>query len=332
MQRVCLTGNSQSHGMPAAHFWITLFIAALGLAGSLEFIEAKNMASADIALDQLFSYKLTGYAHLMIAGSTILYLTHLRYRAHAVGLWASSLAGLGALALLGALAVRATETWVLHRTHHIPLTSLHEVMALFSACTVLVYLVMEHAYRSRAAGAFVMPIVLAAVLFESWLMAGAQGGMPGHFPSLHSYTVRLHVLVNLLAYGAFAVAAAMGLLYVLVARGRPGALALAYGPDDLDRIEQLTRRVLRFGFVLFSAAILLGMQAAHDIWGRYWDWTPKETWSLLVWGNYAAYFLMLGRGRWRATRMAWWSMAGFGLSLLCFLGVNLLGGRMHAYG
>lgn len=332
MQRVCFSAIGRSYGMPAVHFWITLFIAMLGLAGSLEYLEAKNLASADTALDQLFSYRLTGYAHLMIVGSTVLYLAHLRYRARAVGLWASSLAGLGAFALLGALVVRATETLVLHRTHHVPLTSLHEVMALFSAFTVLVYLVMERAYRSRSAGAFVMPVVMAAVLFESWLMAGGPAGTPGHFPSLHSYTVRLHVLVNLLAYGAFAVAAAMGLLFLLAARGSRGALALAVGPADLDRIDQLSQRVLRFGLALFSVAILLGMQAAHDSWGRYWDWTPKETWSLLVWSNYAAYFLLLGQGRWRGARMAWWRMGGFGLSLLCFLGVNLLGGRMHAYG
>jgi cytochrome c-type biogenesis protein CcsB len=332
MQRISLTGNSQPNGMPAAHFWIALFIGALGLAGSLEFLEAKNLASADIALDQLFSYKLTGYAHLMIVASTVLYLAHLRYRAHAVGLWASSLAALGALGLLGALAVRATETYVFHRTHHIPLTSLHEVMALFSACTVLVYLAMEHVYRQRAAGAFVMPIVMAAVLFESWLMASGPGGMAGHFPSLHSYTVRLHVLVNLLAYGAFAVAAAMGLLYLLVQRGRPLALAAALGPDDLARIEPLMHRVLTFGLVLFSAAVLLGMQAAQDVWGRYWGWTPKETWSLLVWTSYAAYWFMLRIGQWRGARMACWSIAGFGLSLLCFVGVNLLAGRLHAYG
>lgn len=332
MQRVCFTANGRSYGMPAVHFWITLFIATVGLAGSLEYLEAKNLASADIALDQLFSYRLTGYAHLMIVGSTLLYLAHLRYRARAVGLWASSLAGLGALALLGALVVRATETLVLHRTHHVPLTSLHEVMALFSASTVLVYLVMERAYRSRAAGAFVMPLVMAAVLFESWLMAGGPAGLPGHFPSLHSYTVRLHVLLNLLAYGAFAVAAAMGLLYVLAARGARDARALAVGLADLDRIEQLSQRALRFGLAMFSLAIVLGMQAAYDSWGRYWDWTPKETWSLLVWANYAGYCLLAGRGRWRGARMAWWRMAGFGLSLVCFLGVNMLGGRMHAYG
>lgn len=329
MQRVCFTANGRSYGMPAVHFWITLFIATLGLAGTLEYLEASSLARADIAPDQLFSHRLTGYAHLMIIGSTLLYLAHLRYRARAVGLWASSLAGLGALALLAALVVRATETLVLHRSHHVPLTSLHEVMALFSASTVLIYLVMEAAYRSRAAGAFVMPVVMAAVLFESWLMAGGTAGTPGHFPSLHSYTVRLHVLLNLLAYGAFAVAAAMGLLYVLAARGAP---ALALGLADLGRIEQLSQRVLRFGLVLFSVALLLGMRAAHDNWGRYWDWTPKETWSLLVWGNYVAYFLLLGHGRWRGARMACWRMAGFGLSLLCFLGVNLLGGRMHAYG
>lgn len=332
MQRIRFTGSSQPHAMPAAHFWITLFVAALGLAGSLEFLEAKNLASADIALDQLFSYKLTGYAHLMIFGSTALYLLHLRVRSQAIGLWASSLAGLGALGLLGALAVRATETYVFHRTHHIPLTSLHEVMALFSASTVLVYLVMEHAYRARSAGAFVMPIVAAAALFESWLMASGPGAVPGHFPSLHSYTVRLHVLVNLLAYGAFAVAAAMGALYLLVARGRPRVLAAALGSEELARIEPLMHRLQGIGLVLFSAAILLGMQAAHDVWGRYWDWTPKESWSLAVWVNYAAYALMLRAGHWRGARMARWSIAGLLLSLLCFVGVNLLAGRLHAYG
>lgn len=331
MQTTALGGNSRSRVRPP-HVWLAAFAGTAGLAGAVEYLQAEQLAGPQVALDQLFSYRLTAYAQLMVLGSTVLYLVHLRLRAHALGLWASALAGLGALGLLGAVAARATETHVLHRTHHIPLTGLHEVMALFSACTILVYLVIERAYRSRAAGAFVMPIVAAAVLFEAWLMASGGGGVDGHFPMLHTYTVRLHVLVNFAGYGAFAVAAAMGLLYALAVRGRPRAVAAVLGAGELPRLEALMHRVVAIGFVLFSAALLLGMQAARDAWGSYWTWNPKESWALLVWASYGGYLYMQRVRRCGGVPMARWSVAGFVLSAVCFLGVNLLAARGHAYG
>lgn len=332
MKQGCFSSNAPVRSVLAAHWWIAMFIVALVLTGAVEYRSASDLESGS-ALDQLFSYKVAGYAHLLLAGSTVLYVAHLWRRAGALGLWASCLAALGALGLFGALALRAAEGRALQGVAHIPLASLDEVMALFSGFTVLIYLGMERAYRSRAAGAFVMPVVLGAVLFQAWL-GSQQRGAAGNLPLLLSYEVRAHMLATLMAYGAFTVAAAMGVLYLLRQHAELHGPALGYDMrvlHDLARTERLMHRAVLLGFPLFSAAIVLGVMAARNAWGRYWAWDPKETWSLVVWATYGGYLYWHYLHGWRGRRMAWWAIAGFALAVFGVLGVNLLLTRLHGY-
>lgn len=334
MNQGMLPSHTLLRALPSAHGWLVLFVLALGLAGGMEYLGAKELAPGQ-PLEQLFSYKLTAYAHLLLLASTVLYLAHLRFPAHAVGLWASSLALLGAGGLLGALVLRGAETYVTHSARHVPLTSLHEVMSLFSAFTVLIYLVMERAYRTRSAGAFVLPIVAVAVLGEAWLIAGDAPGAAGNLPLLRSYAVRAHVLAHVTGYGAFAVAAAMGLMLLLRERalilGRPRSMA-ARGVLPAQHIEQLMHRSVLLGFPLFSLAIVLGMYTAYQAWGRLWTWQPKEAWALVVWLGYAVYVWLYYGRRWHGHRMAYLAIAAFALTVAGFVGVNLLFARQHQYG
>ena len=69
---------------------------------------------------------------------------------------------------------------------------------------------------------------------------------------------------------------------------------------------------------------------AHNAWGSYWSWDPKETWSLITWLIYAALLhLRLVRG-WRGKRTAVLSLVGFASVLFTYLGVNYLPG-LHSY-
>lgn len=339
MNRGCLPSSSQSSGqsraLPAALCWIALFIVGLGLGliGFMEYLETKKL-TVDMPLEQLFSYKFISYANLLLIASTILYVAHLWFTARAVGRWATSLSTVGALGLVVGLVARGAETYFLHRTGRIPLTSLYEVMSLFSAITVLIYLVMERAYRTRSAGAFVMPIVTAAVLFEEWQVSNEQVIAGDHFSILQSYWVHAHVLANFIGYGAFAVAAAMGVMYLLRHNAENRRLAQGFAMHvlpDLPSIDHLMHQAISLGFTMFSFATMLGIMSANEAWGRYWAWDPKETWTLIVWMTYASYFYLRYAKKWRGVRMAWWTIVGFVLTVFCFVGVNLFFTVLHSY-
>ena len=83
-------------------------------------------------------------------------------------------------------------------------------------------------------------------------------------------------------------------------------------------------RCLALGFPLLTLGIISGSVWAEYAWGSYWNWDPKQTWSLITWLVYAALLhgrLTLG---WRGRRAAILSILGFSIMLFTFVGVNLI--------
>jgi len=328
-----LPNNGRSHFLPAELYPVVLCIIGVGLIGVMECLAAKNL-TADAPLEQLFSYKLISYANLLLIGATVLYVAHLWFTARAVGFWATGLSAVGALGLVAGLVARGTETYFMHRTGHIALTNLFEVMSLFSAITVVIYLVMERAYRTRSAGAFVMPIVAATVLFEAWLASNEEATSGDRFPILQNYFLHAHVLLNFVGYGAFTVAAAMGATYLLREHAesrRPAQGFALRALPDLSRIGHLMHQAISLGFPLFTLTMILGIASADEAWGRYWAWDPKEAWALIVWVIYASYFYLYYAKKWRGARMALLSIIGFSITVFCFLSANLCFSVLHFY-
>lgn len=319
-------------GLPLkARLWAGLALVALTIMGVIEYLETDTL-STGMESGRLFVFTLMGYANLLLIGSTALYISHLWFTSDAVGRWASRLAATGALISLTALSWRWIEVHYLHRPGHVPLSSLYEMMAAFSAVTVLIYLAMERVYRTRSAGAFVMLIVLAAVLFQIWLEGyeHALASSPGRV--LRSYWMHAHVLGTFIGYGAFAVAGAMGGAYLIKAQMRDRIFGVATRSlPNLERIDNLMHHAILLGLPIFTVATVLGALWAHRAWGRYWAWDPKETWALLVWLTYASYFYFRYMHKWSGRRMAWWAVIGFGITAFCFLGTRALPPGLHAF-
>lgn len=317
---------------------IGLFTAACAAMGVVEYLET-SVLTPSIQFDQLYTFKVIGYTNLMLVASTVLYVLHLWFGSELVGRWASRLAIIGATGLVLTLLVRWVETYYLHRPGHMPLNVLYEMMALFSTVTIVIYLVMEQVYRTRSAGAFVMIIVLGAVLFQIWLLASGQAVAGSRISLLRSYWIYAHVLASFLGYGAFAVAAAMGAAYLV--RSQIESLPLPHSGKgqgfgmnalpDLQRIGESMHQAILLGFPLHAIATVLGGVAAYEAWGRYWAWEPKETWALMVLLTYASYFYFRYVVKWCGRRMAWWAIAGFGVTVFCFLGVRAMWPGLHSY-
>jgi ABC-type transport system involved in cytochrome c biogenesis permease subunit len=100
-------------------------------------------------------------------------------------------------------------------------------------------------------------------------------------------------------------------------------------PEDLDEI---TYRSIAIGYPVFTlGALIFAMIWAHEAWGRFWGWDPKEVWALITWLFYAAYLhLRLSRG-WMGKKSAWLAVIGFIVVMFTLIGVNLVIAGLHSY-
>jgi cytochrome c-type biogenesis protein CcsB len=211
---------------------------------------------------------------------------------------------------------------------HIPISNLYEVFILFSILTALLYLFYELRYQNRQLGAFVLLVISAAVGFLLWYTFDRQAHeIQPLVPALQSYWMKIHVPANFIGYGAFALAAMVGVAYLLVNKG-----ILANRLPAVEMLDDLMYKSIAIGFAFFTIATILGAMWAAEAWGGYWSWDPKETWALIVWLNYAAWLhLRLVKGL-RGPMLAWWAVIGLFVTAFAFLGVNMFLSGLHSYG
>lgn len=100
-------------------------------------------------------------------------------------------------------------------------------------------------------------------------------------------------------------------------------------PEDLD---EFAYRSIAIGYPVFTlGALIFAMIWAHEAWGRFWGWDPKEVWALITWLFYAVYLhLRLSRG-WHGEKSAWLAVLGFLLVMFTLIGVNLVITGLHSY-
>jgi cytochrome c-type biogenesis protein CcsB len=218
---------------------------------------------------------------------------------------------------------------------YIPVSNLYEVFILFAVVTALIYLFYERRYQVRSLGGFVLLVISAAVIFQLWYAfeRNAHEIQP-LVPALQSYWMKIHVPANFIGYGAFAMAAMIGIAYLLVswrANKNPDS-GLVKAMPPLTMMDDLMYKSIALGFAFFTVATILGALWAAEAWGGYWSWDPKETWALIVWLNYAAWLHMRMTKGWNGVPMAWWAIVGLFVTLFAFLGVNMFLSGLHSYG
>src|SRR5207302_578781 len=117
----------------------------------------------------------------------------------------------------------------------------------------------------------------------------------------------IHVTLAFLGYSMFVLAAAVSLIYLASESRLKAKRPIRPGTTDLPSLEKLDRinyRLLGWGFLMLSLAIVSGAIWADATWGHFWSWEPKESWSLLIWILYAALLESRVAAGWRGRRAA----------------------------
>jgi cytochrome c-type biogenesis protein CcsB len=214
---------------------------------------------------------------------------------------------------------------------HWPLTNRYDFALCFAWAILGIYLLLELRWRERCAGAFAIAAALLVLTF-ALLRPGEEKAIQPLLPALRSVWLQFHVLTAAIGYGACGVAAGLAAAQLAgVGTDRHGEERFARlrgtqqgNLSPAGDVERQILRVIGWGFPFLTAALLTGAIWAQEAWGRYWGWDPKETWTLIVW----LWYLLLLHSRelrgWRGRRLAWLTLAGFGIVFFAFAGLPWL--------
>ena len=333
-EKVILLGAAPTFAALGWHFksvrWLMPLVAALSLLAIAQYGGSLDAANKRFLLKyMLSSQSAILWMSALFVFSTVFYWIGLIARSPTGAAIGSKLCWAAVVLGFTGMMVRWYESYLIGAdVGHIPVSNLYEVFILFSMITALFYLYYEQHYRTRQLGAFVLLVITAAVAFLLWYtVARDAADIQPLVPALQSWWMKIHVPANFIGYGTFALAAMVGVAYLLKSHG-----ILADRLPALEVLDDVMYKAISVGFAFFTVATILGALWAADAWGGYWSWDPKETWALIVWLNYAAWLHMRLMAGLRGRAAAWWSVVGLLVTTFAFLGVNMFLSGLHSYG
>jgi cytochrome c-type biogenesis protein CcsB len=175
-------------------------------------------------MDSSLLFTLATIAYLI---AMVLYISFLAFKKEGIGKAASFTTYGGLVVQTIALAMRWIESYQMG-IGRVPLSNLYESLVFFTWSTVLIYVFVEWKYKTRAFGAFVMPVAFLALAFIN--VAGISTDIQPLVPALKSNWLFYHVLISFLGYAAFGVAFAVSMVFLLVDMEERGPVRdLGYG-------------------------------------------------------------------------------------------------------
>ena len=277
------------------------------------------------------SSKLLGITTFIYLFASMIYMIMFIFRVKKIGLLATVLTVIGLLVQTAGIGMRWLESYQMG-IGHAPLSNMYESLVFFSWSIALLYLIVEFIYKNRVIGTFAVPFAFASMAYAS-LSPEFSSAITPLVPALQSNWLIAHVFTCFIGYAAFAVSCGTGIMYLVKSldKGDNPKSLLATLPS-LKVIDDITHKVILFGFIWLSGGIISGAVWANSAWGTYWSWDPKETWSLITWFIYAsALHARFTRG-WGGKRIAWIAIIGFLAVAFTYYGVNFLLSGLHSYG
>lgn len=230
--------------------------------------------------------------------------------------WGARLLGLAGVVHLG----HDLLDWIAH--HRGPLSGVRESISTLGLLAVAGYFAVRRSrQRFDVVGAFVAPLAL-LMLLASHNPGGAPTQVAGALLAVHIGAV-------ILGTGAFTVAFALALAYLLqerqVKRKRLGGVFQRLPP--LDSLDEAGFRCVAAGLPVLTLGVVTGLLvgARGDARvGLLASW--QQVLGIGVWALFAALLaLRLGAG-WRGRRAALGTLVGYGSALVVLLGYYLRGG------
>lgn len=217
--------------------------------------------------------------------------------------------------LTASLALRALATG------HGPFSNMYEFSIAFAWGALVTYRYFEYRYHFRTLALLVVPVSLALLAYATTSSNDVRPLVPALQNNL---LLTVHVLVAVIAYGAFTVAFGAGVLYLVQRKN-----TVRWLPAN-SVLDEIGYKSVVVGFPMLALVLILGAIWAEIAWGTYWSWDPKETAALFTWLVYGGYLHARVMRGWRGSRSAVFLIVGFGATLFTYFG-NLFFGGLHSY-
>lgn len=160
--------------------------------------------------------KMFWWAYWLYLAAFLLFVVYAPTRGRTLGRLANVVLGVGfVLHTVGIL-------WRWKLADHVPMSNMFEYASLLSWMAVLSYLYIEFRYRKTIVGTFVIPVVVAIMTCASLLPKEINQQL---MPALQSYWLVIHVSLAALGEGAFAVAFAVSIMYLVKETRHNGQLS-----------------------------------------------------------------------------------------------------------
>ena len=185
---------------------------------------------------------------------------------------------------------------------------------------LVIYWTCSFFYRVEGLQLFMMPLATATLAFAL--------AFPGEhiIHDLGNPAFALHVLVSIVAYSLFAIAALLSLLMLFVEKALHNKrwLSLVRQLPPLLSLEKMMFQVIGIGFLLLTLSLLTGIVFSEEIFGKAVSLSHKTVFSVISWLLFAA--LLLGRKfkGWRGKIAIRWTLAGFAALLLAYIGSKIV--------
>ena len=183
---------------------------------------------------------------------------------------------------------------------------------------VLIYWVASFRYNLEGLQTLVLGVACASVLLPVVLPVAHR------LPYTQLPAFKAHLLVALLAYSLFTIAALHALLMALVERRLHSGVAMFANLPPLLTMENLLFRIIGAGFILLTLTLASGILFSEELFNKPLQFNHKTLFALISWAIFAA--LLVGRKiyGWRGRVAIRWTLSGFAALLLAYVGSKFI--------
>jgi len=210
----------------------------------------------------------------------------------------------------------------------LPITTVFESLVALSwiFAAIALYL-MARAAKPVAVGVFVLPVVLALIVFAALLPPSRRvewGGSTVFWGSVHGVFLLLGAVSTCVAFVA-------GLMYLVqsnrLKHKRPPRFGVTL--PSLEQSERVNRGAITVAFPLLTFGLLIGVAlslARAGAGGMAIRWTdPKVLSGLAMWLAFAVLLHARYRPSWRGRSVVWLTFLAFAFLVFAWVGVEVLG-------
>ncbi len=193
---------------------------------------------------------------------------------------------------------------------------LYQSISVILWLTVLIYWITDRNHQLHSLQAFVLPPAAVFALLPAFASNNH------YLPENEGGLFMLHISIALIAYSLFTFAALHALLMAIAERSlhhKPTLIKLPSFPP-LMVMDSLLFKIIGLGFILLTITLVSGMWFSELIFGKPIQFSHKTIFSIASWFIYAG--LLFGRIKygWRGLKAIRWTLTGFALLLLAYIG------------